>query len=306
MPPIYTQCGLRIRSEIEMPLPTVDGDDFDIDIGWGDDISHSKEPTPGEIIAAYDDGETVWYAGARVDDGYLMRFYDCGECVISAELDRVVVHRDRAGAHEILPILLAGTVTSFVLGLRGATVLHASAVEIDGRAIAFVGQSGRGKTTMAALMCADGARLVTDDVLRVDADGAVTCVGGATELRLREKAATIVEDDDEATHTTADERLAYAPRTADGEAIPLAAIVIPSPSEDVDEVVVTQHAPHQALFMMLEFPRVHGWSDAGVLQRDFATTGALTNLIPVYEAEIPWGPPFDPAIAPAIAALLDD
>ena len=29
MPPIYTQCGLRIRSEIEMPLPTVDGDDFD-------------------------------------------------------------------------------------------------------------------------------------------------------------------------------------------------------------------------------------------------------------------------------------
>ncbi|MDQ7993990.1 MAG: hypothetical protein AAGC63_16635, partial [Propionicimonas sp.] len=50
-------------------------------------------------------------------------------------------------------VLATGTLLSIVLQLRGDCVLHASAVERDGRALAFVGQSGRGKSTMATLMC---------------------------------------------------------------------------------------------------------------------------------------------------------
>ena len=31
--------------------------------------------------------------------------------------------------------------------------------------------------------------------------------------------------------------------------------------------------------------------------RDFAVFAALVNQVPVYTARIPWGPPFDPAVA---------
>jgi hypothetical protein len=55
--------------------------------------------------------------------------------------------------------------------LRGKDVLHASAVACSGRAVAFMGRSGAGKTTLAGRIVANGARLVTDDVLAVDLSG---------------------------------------------------------------------------------------------------------------------------------------
>ena len=55
--------------------------------------------------------------------------------------------------------------------LQGMEVLHASAVCLDGRAVAFLGRSGAGKTTLATRLLARGARLLTDDVLALTADG---------------------------------------------------------------------------------------------------------------------------------------
>ena len=37
-----------------------------------------------------------------------------------------------------------------------------------------------------------------------------------------------------------------------------------------------------------------------VLTRDFTTMSSLVNEVPVYAATIPWGPPFDPSVAPAL------
>jgi hypothetical protein len=56
--------------------------------------------------------------------------------------------------------------------LRGREVFHASAVALAGRAVAFLGGSGVGKTTLASRIVARGARLVTDDVLAVEVAGA--------------------------------------------------------------------------------------------------------------------------------------
>ena len=43
-----------------------------------------------------------------------------------------------------------------------------------------------------------------------------------------------------------------------------------------------------------------------MLRRDFTTLSRLVNEIPVYDVVIPWGPPFDPTVAPALANLLGD
>jgi hypothetical protein len=55
--------------------------------------------------------------------------------------------------------------------LQGLEVLHASAVAIRGRIIAFVGSSGSGKTSVAAHAIALGASFVTDELLAVESDG---------------------------------------------------------------------------------------------------------------------------------------
>jgi hypothetical protein len=302
---VYENCGLRLRSEIELHLPVPAGDGWDVDVRWGPDILDSSEPPPGTVIAAYGSGEDRWYTATSTESGYLLRFRECGEIVISGGLDEMQVRRDPSGRPEVLPVLLAGTVSAFLLALRGETVLHASAVAVDGTALAFVGQSGRGKSTLAALLCVDGAKLVTDDVLTVEAGPPASCRGGASELRLRSSAAVIADArPDAATRTTIDERLALAHESAPLTALPIGAFVVPSPSRTAAGIEIRVLAPSAALFWLLSFPRIYGWSRPDVLSRDFTTLTEIVNQVTVYDVTIPWGPPFDPTVARTLRSLV--
>lgn len=300
---VYTQCDIRLRSEVELHLPPAPENEWDVDIRWGEDIADTTEPPPGELIATYGPDATPFYTATTTGSHYLIRFRDCGEFVISADLSDVQVRRYPSGRPELLPILLAGTVSAFLLTLRGETVLHASAVALDGSALAFVGQSGRGKSTLAALLCTHGAALVADDLLTIDADSSVTCVGGSLEIRLRSAATEMVRDRSEAGRVTADERLAFAAAPAPLGPIPLTAIVVPAPSHTATELRIHRLRPPTALLALLSLPRVHGWRREDVLSRDFATLGQVVNSIPVFGVEIPWGPPFSGEIARRLSDL---
>ena len=190
-PRIYAQCGMRLRAPLDLRLPEATTDDWDVDVTWGADLTECRERPSGELVAELDleDG-SWWYRASWTGSEYHLRFFECGDFIVSADLDAVEIRSAQTEQSAILPVLMAGTVTSFLLTLRGSTVLHASGVELGGRALAFVGPSGQGKTTLATLVALHGARLLTDDVLTVDPGPPVTCLGGATELRLREAAAS--------------------------------------------------------------------------------------------------------------------
>jgi hypothetical protein len=61
-----------------------------------------------------------------------------------------------------------GPILAFVLRLRGVVCLHASAVAVDGRAIAFVGPVGAGKSTIAAAFANQGYPVIADDIVALD------------------------------------------------------------------------------------------------------------------------------------------
>ena len=60
---------------------------------------------------------------------------------------------------------LLGPILGLLLRLRGTTCLHASAVNIDGRAVAFVGAAGTGKSTTAAAFARRGFAVLSDDIV---------------------------------------------------------------------------------------------------------------------------------------------
>lgn len=60
---------------------------------------------------------------------------------------------------------LLGPVMGAVLRERGTVVLHASALVLGGKAWAFVGRAGVGKSTLAAAGAASGVPVLTEDVL---------------------------------------------------------------------------------------------------------------------------------------------
>ncbi len=61
--------------------------------------------------------------------------------------------------------LLVAQVLPFAAVLQGLEVLHASAVTIGQSAVALVGRSGSGKTSVALALCRSGAGFLADDVL---------------------------------------------------------------------------------------------------------------------------------------------
>ncbi len=67
----------------------------------------------------------------------------------------------------ILRPCILGSAMSVILQQRGFLVLHASAVVMQGEAIAFLGASGAGKSTTASAFMKHGYSVITDDVLAI-------------------------------------------------------------------------------------------------------------------------------------------
>ena len=67
---------------------------------------------------------------------------------------------------------LVGPVIGYVLRLHGTVCLHASAVAVDGRAIALVGRPGAGKSTTAAGFACCGFPVLSDDLAALADKGA--------------------------------------------------------------------------------------------------------------------------------------
>ena len=75
-------------------------------------------------------------------------------------------HLGNASAESFQSYLL-GWVLSFALVKQGYEPLHATAVVVDGKAVAFLGTSGDGKSTLAAAFLHAGHTLLTDDLLLI-------------------------------------------------------------------------------------------------------------------------------------------
>jgi hypothetical protein len=87
---------------------------------------------------------------------------------ILIEDGRSITHAAEGGAdiEDGLPFVV-GMAFGALLHQRGDLVLHASVVDIGGRAVAFCGVSGSGKSTLAAALDLNGHALVADDICRV-------------------------------------------------------------------------------------------------------------------------------------------
>jgi hypothetical protein len=80
---------------------------------------------------------------------------------------------------------LLGPVMAPALWQRGAFTLHASVLAIHGRAVAFVGESGAGKSTVAGAVYAAGHTLVSDDLAAIPwRDEPVCVLPGFPRLRM--------------------------------------------------------------------------------------------------------------------------
>ncbi|CAA7615400.1 HPr kinase [Candidatus Terasakiella magnetica] len=152
-------CGLRVVSDFPLPeLPPWVGDDRPADMV----IRRGKVPS-----ALPDLVRQTPFAQFAADGTARFEIADVGAFLIRGGCEVVLAPRLPDDAPDI-GLFLLGSVFGFLCHQRGLLPLHASCVEVDGRAIAFAGPSGVGKSTLAAALLAQGWRLLSDDVTVVD------------------------------------------------------------------------------------------------------------------------------------------
>lgn len=152
----YEAFGLTVRSEISLPeLPRAETDGS----GVADFTVTERTLTRPSAAAP----EAVFHAAGK-RDYYLL--YDAATVRVR-DGHRIAVDPARGAPHEVLRHVVVGPALNHLLHQRGYFVLHASTVAIDGAAVAFVGESGQGKTTTALACLTHGYRVLSDDVAAI-------------------------------------------------------------------------------------------------------------------------------------------
>lgn len=245
----------------------------------------------GRLIVDPGEDKRHRYLGVADDEGYLLRFLGVCDVRVDAELRHATYYVDPGADDDLAGVLLAGTFLAFVLALRGACVLHGSAVEVEGRALAFVGHSGMGKSTLTVAACAGGGRLIAEDVLSIDTTTTPLCLPGPREVRLRRGSLPVAGGlEQHIGPRTADGRFAVHPNMTSLAAVPLDTIVVPRPDRRARRLTVDRMPPTAALFRLLNFPRVLGLNDPEVMRRQFLGVGQIARHTSVKVVTVPWSP----------------
>lgn len=182
--PIYRVSGFTFTSTITFPeLVPVRAARPDCRLVRG--VRPVAPARPTWYHAWSDAGGGVWTRLARVRGGYLLRFPRLCDFLVSRDASRVRVRPSPATPIETIRHLFLNQVWPLVLAERGRIVLHASAVVTPAGAVAFLGATGLGKSTLAAGFAAAGDALVTDDCLLIEVGrGRPRAVPGYPSVRL--------------------------------------------------------------------------------------------------------------------------
>ena len=114
----------------------------------------------------------AWSQHAILDGGAVyMKIRDVFEAIVAADGRQVDCLRPEEADQGSFEANLLNFVMSTALTQQGEEPLHATVLDLAGQAVALLGPSGAGKSTLAAFLIGQGARLVTDDMLRVSFRG---------------------------------------------------------------------------------------------------------------------------------------
>jgi len=153
---VYSAFGLAISSELPLPeLNSLDlpGDNIDVSIKLADF-------TETKVLLNQEKGFTVHQdeVAFEVPNTALFSIRNGSEIIVVPlkEFDK-----DR------VRLYILGTCMGVLLMQKRILPLHGSAVAVDGKAYAIVGNSGAGKSTLASAFIQEGYKLISDDVIPV-------------------------------------------------------------------------------------------------------------------------------------------
>jgi hypothetical protein len=239
----------------------------------------------------FEDG-TVWTEFHRSGEGYLLRFPELADFEVSADGTEVIAHPAAATDDATVEHLYINQLVPLALSRQGRPAYHASVVTVPGGAVAFLGKTGMGKSTLAASFALNEAAFLTDDALLIEeSDGGCLAMPSHASLRLW----------DDGVEALVDERIAKASaisysnkaRLLAGEA--LAYSDKPQPLLAA-YVLERQNAQDVTIGALTGLDRYMAWlgnsflldiEDHGLLAQHFEWTHRISGTVPTFALDYP-------------------
>jgi hypothetical protein len=284
--------GISLRSEIPLSLPECQGDEIArIELLHGTTEHFAEAIADAKLIDRAD-----WCQSAHLDNGSsYVRWRGLGEFLVTADGKRIWCARAPDALPESFQVYLLGQALSFALVKGGFEPLHGTAIEHEGHAIALLGSSGFGKSTLAASFIAAGCRLLTDDLLLLrPGAGGLEAYPGPPRIKLHPDSARQIlgptatavpmnpQTDKHVIGLDAAQRCQIP--------IPLRVIYVLTPPEEMHRlrrVRTVQLSARKAFFALVENTFNHYITDPDRMGRQLAQTSRLINLVPVRKLSYP-------------------
>ena len=146
---------------------------------------HQLELTDEPFYVVQNPDGSTWVGFYRRGADYILRFPGLADFEVTEDGRGVRCTPVPGTAKSTVEHLYHNQILPLALNQQGGLVLHGSAVEVEGGGLAFLGASGRGKSTLAASFAVAGHRLLTDDLLELEpSESAISARPGHHSLRL--------------------------------------------------------------------------------------------------------------------------
>lgn len=161
--PVYQAFGLRIVSDIRLPeleLCAHEVDSFDVEVRL-DEACDEFQETP----YAFD-----------VEEGRVSVLFPQAGLFRIENGRRIQVVPWNGADPDLVRLYILGTCLGACLLQRKILPLHGSAVALNGKVYAIIGNSGAGKSTMASTLLSLGCTLLSDDIVAIAMKGSTPYV----------------------------------------------------------------------------------------------------------------------------------
>ena len=265
----YRAYGLDISCRL--PLPELQP------AGTGGDVFITFDPA-GDVPAEVDG--RPWYVRVTPEVA-VIRADDLGVFIVRGGRHVTVIPAPGADDAAVR-LYIAGTLMAILLYQRGTLALHASAIEIGGEGVAFLGMSGAGKSSMAAALQARGHAVVADDVTAIQLDdrSAITFPAFPMLKLMPEAAASVGCNPGQLVLLhRGEEKLGYRPAHCfDGAPLPIRQLYIL-----VDDTAAgfERVRPHEAVVELIRHSYPTRMLQAGG-PAHFLRCGRLARTVPIY------------------------
>jgi hypothetical protein len=286
----YGVYGVSLRSEIPLALPLSSHPGLaEIEIRTGTPVAFAQAIAGAQLQIPAD-----WYHYAHLHDGsHYVRWAGLGEFLVSPDGALITCTRAPAAAPESFQVYLLNQAISFALVQQGFEPLHATTVIVDGEAIALLGDSGFGKSTLAASFLHAGHGLLTDDLLLLrHREGGMEAYPGPSRIKLFPKIARrfLSADAEGVPMNAVTSKQVIALGGASLSPVPLRAIYVlaaPHETRRRRSIQIQPLSPREAFLALVANTYNYRVVHAPRLQRQVSATAQLLRAVPVRKLSYP-------------------